>query len=337
MNLRKVAVLSLIATLLFFSSSLAAENNDGLQAKTLLTTKVKDLFEHRKYAELDAMADLFNKNSTTFSDGGYKLRTFTDSFELMTDGDQTYPDWVFTLYRDNAEKWRKANPRSVAARIALAQAWHSYAWRARGNSFANEVKSSAWPIFQKRLDSAWQIMNEPLAPGMSDSPERHMLLLRLANYRGVNRTEFDRLFRESIAIYPEYSGLYIKKAEYLTQRWHGRKGEWQNFIMDVARKNKGGHGATIYTRTAWARSGEWGDFAEDNISWPTMKKGFQEIAHEHPNSPFILNGFAKFACLAKDRKILRSLLRQIKASQLDPEVWSPVNIDDCQRLVKSEQ
>ena len=66
-----------------------------------------------------------------------------------------------------------------------------------------------------------------------------------------------------------------------------------------------------------------------------MKKGFQEIVREHPGSPYVLNVFAKFACIAKDNRTLGYLFKQMKPDQIYPDVWNRVSFDDCLNLAVS--
>ena len=288
------------------------------------------MFEESKFAELDAMADKIRAGKSRYPDGGWKLLAFYQGFDLTGN----YPQWVFTSYLERAKEWRRVSPQSVTAQVVLGQAWYNYAWNERGHGYANEVKEKAWPIVYERLDKAWQIVNEHPAQGIADCPERHALRLKLANAKGVERKQFEALFQEAVRFEPGYYAYYFNKAEYLQPRWHGDEGEWQKFITEAARNNANDEGDTIYTRTAWSKHGIWKNFNNEGIYWDKMKTGFEQMLHNYPDSPFILNGFARFACLAGDLDTMKVLFKRIDTNNYYPEVWNNYSIEDCRNWVK---
>lgn len=314
----------------------AVDNNgfheDGPHVIKPFSDRVVSLYKARKFAELDAMADTFLvQKSGFFPDGLPKLRTFALAFYL----DPNQPEADFTTAIKLAEEWRRVRPKSVHARITLAGRWSDYAWKARGDGFAGEVDPRAWPVFQKRLDTAWGIINEPLPPGMKDSPERHCLRLGIATSRSMDRKEFEAIFNEAVRLYPDYINIYFKKVNYLTPKWHGKPGDWQRFLADVARKNPKGVGATIYARTVDYMEDEVKDFKTDSLSWETTKSGFKQIMQHYPQSPYNLNTFAVFACMAKDHETLPELLNAIDSKNYYNDVWrlSGYNINNCRKSV----
>lgn len=61
-------------------------------------------------------------------------------------------------------------------------------------------------------------------------------------------------------------------------------------------------------------------FLDTEVSWPLMKKGFEDMMARYPHSAWNLNAFAGFACLAGDTETLRSLSPKIGAF-LMPRAW----------------
>lgn len=316
-----------VAILLFATSAQAKEFRDGPRAREILTSQVKKMFTDRKFAELDAMAEEFRTTKSRFPDGVWKLQIFITAFNLAT----RTPQWAFTSYISLAEEWRRTRPNSILARTVLAKAWSNYAWNERGGGFASEVKEEAWPVVRERLDKAWQIINEPLPLGTNDCPTRHDLRLIIAKSRGVEREQFEELFQEALRQSPGYYHYYATKADYLLPKWYGEQGEWQRFIEKVADLNPAGEGATVYTRTAWSmfQDKDWQNFKDSEVSWTRMKAGFTEIDHNYPDSPWIHNNFAKFACRAGDRDTANLLLKRIGLETYYPEAWGKDNVDAC--------
>ena len=305
----------------------AYEFSDGYQGREPFIGQVRKMFKDNKFAELDAMAVEIRNTKSRYPDGGWKLLAFYQGFDPTDDS----PQVEFTNYIEQANKWRQERPKSVTAQVVLGKAWYNYAWHERGNGYDNEVKKEAWPIIYERLDKAWKIVSEPLPEGFADCPERHNLLLVLANAKGIERNEFEVLFQEAVRLEPKFYGFYFNKAEYLQERWHGKEGEWQKFIDDAATNNTAGEGATIYTRTAWSKFGLWKSFNGEGISWDKMKTGFVQITQNFPDSPFILNGFAKFACLDEDNKTIIDLFNKIDPDKYLPEVWGGVEVETCRK------
>lgn len=324
-----IAILLMLVVLLytFATTAQAAEFGDGPRARGVLTSQVKKMFTDRKFAEIDAMADEFRTTKSRFPDGVWKLQIFITAFDLAT----RTPQWAFGSYISLAEEWCRTRPKSITARTVLAKAWSDYAWKERGGGYASEVKEEAWPVVRERLDKAWQIINEPLLPGVSDCPTRHNLRLTLAKTRGVERELFEELFQEALRQSPGYYHHYAIKAGYLHPKWHGEEGEWQRFIENVVDRNPGNEGATIYTRTAWSMflGNDWQNFLDSGVSWTKMKAGFTEIDRNYPNSPWILNTFAKFACRAGDRDTANALFKRIGLDSFYPEAWGSDNVDSC--------
>jgi len=324
-------LLLLIATLIA-TSAYAVEFKDGSRARDALTKQVKMMFEKKRFAELDAMAEKFRENKSRFPDGSWKLQVFYTGFDLSTNT----PEWAFPMYISKAEDWRRTRPTSVTAQCVLAKAWMDYAWQERGGGYAGEVKEKSWDLVHERLDKAWKIVNEPLAPGVGDCPNRLNLRLRLAKAMGIEREDFEALFLEAKRQEPGYYQHYAVKADYLTPRWHGEEGDWQQFITKVADQNPQGEGASIYTRVAWSMyfGNEWKDFQGSGIYWDRMKTGFKEIEHNYPDSPWILNTFAMFACRADDLESMTALFKRIDAGLYYPEAWGKDSADDCRKWVK---
>lgn len=290
------------------------------------------MFTDRKFEELDNMANEFLRKKSRFPDGAWKLQVFGSAFDLST----TTPQWVFGSFIALAEEWRTANPKSVAAQVTLSRLWGDYAWNARGGGYADDVKEDSWPVIQERLEKAWRIINEPLLPGSNDTPLRHNDLLRLAKVRGVDRYTFAKIFQEAIRQEPTYYHNYTIMTDYLLPKWHGDEGEWQRFLEGITNLNPTNEGATIYTRTAWSMflGHDWQDFKGSGVSWDKMKTGFKEIDHNYPDSPWILNWYARFACRAGDLETMKILFKRIDTNNYYPEAWDKDNIEDCRNWVK---
>ena len=74
------------------------------------------------------------------------------------EGHATEEDWKEHLKILN--RWMAAKPQSVTARVALANAYTSYAWNARGSDSSDTVTESGWKLFGQRIGKAKQVLEQ---------------------------------------------------------------------------------------------------------------------------------------------------------------------------------
>ena len=144
-------------------------------------------------------------------------------------------------------------------------------------------------------------------------PHWYYSMLRVGLSEGWDKKEYNRLFDEAVSKYPEYFDYYFIKAMYLSERWHGEKGEWQKFADESLEKTKQKMGYSMYARICWCLSSFLGEelFVKGNADWDKMKKGFMDIEKFFPNSSWNLNIFCRFSCLAGDKKTAMELFGRI--------------------------
>jgi len=317
----------LSATIFMYSSSYGATMIDGPIAGYKLARDVKELFCNEKFDELEKIAKDLRATKTRFSDGQWKLYYFYDG--LSSPKNRRKEQWDRWLLR--MEKWQRVYPNSVTARVATASAWYEYGWAARGFGYANTVSEESKKIFSDSVDKALMLANKTPANLSDDCPQRYRLLLGIGKTKGWDRQTFTSTLDRAIKFEPQYNQYYYQATEYLEPRWYGQEGEWISFAdtADILARRAGNR--EIYTRLVinmWQK--EWQNFDDMNITWEKMKKGFEDMARDYPNSPYNLNNFAKFACLAKDKDAAKAAFAKIKN---DPymDIWanSKIDFDTC--------
>lgn len=87
-------------------------------------------------------------------------------------------------------------------------------------------------------------------------------------------------------------------------RWHGSQEDIGRFISEVSIRPNGERDFAKYARLYWSYSSLEHDevtlFDGPLAVWSTMREGFEELQQNYPQSDFILNTYAKFACMAAD-------------------------------------
>ncbi len=93
---------------------------------------IRQLFQQEKFAEIDRIAAEARTTKARFAGGYWKVHTIYLALEHPgTKTSAGEAEWTQHLAR--LEKWKEQFPNSITARIALAEAYNSYGWKARRN------------------------------------------------------------------------------------------------------------------------------------------------------------------------------------------------------------
>jgi hypothetical protein len=230
------------------------------------------------------------------------------------------------------EKWQRVYPDSVTARVADGTARLGYGWAARGFGYANTVSVEASKILADSTEKALTLAQKAPANPLDDCPERYLLLLKIGKTKGWDRGIFISALDAAIKYEPMYHGYYAQTRDYLQPRWYGKEDEWLSFVdtADVLAMNAGSR--ELYVRlisSVWPST--WQNFNNTTITWGKMRKGFSDLEQNYPNSPFNLNNFARFACLAKDKDVAKKLFTKI-GDEPYMELWQnikEIDFDAC--------
>jgi hypothetical protein len=102
--------------------------------------EVKKLLAAENFDELDRIANSARAKKSRFPGGGWKLRTFYLSLCGECD-ESSEADLIANI--EHLKHWVANKPESITARVALTEAYISYAWYARGVEFADLVDDNA--------------------------------------------------------------------------------------------------------------------------------------------------------------------------------------------------
>jgi len=262
--------------------------------------------------------------------GGYwKLRVLYDSIEGTVDSDSS--DESYKEHIARVEKWTAQRPGCVMARILLADAWLSYAWKARGTDYASKVERENWVLFNERLRRANEVLAE--AFGLEEKcPNLYVTALRVSLGKGADRAGFEELFEKGVALEPTYYYLYNAKAVYLLPQWYGEAGEWERFAEDSANKVGGDQGDIIlfavYTRMMSNRSLDF--MQKYQTIAPRLLNGFRAIDKLYGPSPQRLNQACLISFFADDNNTPAELMKRI-GDDSDLSVWGHATTFDIYR------
>ncbi|MEP6822467.1 MAG: hypothetical protein ABI946_08965 [Chthoniobacterales bacterium] len=305
-------------------SILSKPSLDGKQDRTQFQTAVWQVFLREDFDMLEALSQDLQQSRERLNDGSWLSEAFFEAFHL---GSRV----SMKRYGETEQiiaHWEQARPTSTVLQLIKARFHVDLAWRWRGAGYANTVTPEGWEGFRKELPMARQILETH--PTAKMFPEYFSIMQTIALGQNWKREQYERLFAEAIRIEPEYYDFYCNKAYFLLPRWHGRKGEWEEFAEQMRQEHgAGGVGDGLYARIVLSL--EWtecdcGDlFRESAVSWETTASGLEYLTRQYPESRYLKNVYANLAWKLEDRVRLRRLLPEIKA---DPDMTIWVNLEN---------
>ncbi len=307
------------------------DSNDIL-AYGLYSDKMQDLLAREQFHDLDCAADSVRSLKQRFASGAWKLHAIYRATQEPK-GHATEGDWNIHLKR--MERWVKADPTSITARVAWANAYVSYAWDARGDGYANSVSANGWRLFNQRMARAQEILQEAsILP--SKCPEWYVVMLEIAKAEGWNREKESALFREAIAAEPGYYYFYRAQMSYLQPKWHGEEGEAEAFAEQAANQAGEAQGDALYFQiAAGVVCGCDADTQLRKLSWPRIQKGYAEIEKQFGPSLANMNMLAYMAVQMEDSAVAYELFPKI-GERWDEMVWKKKTyFDSCKHWAET--
>lgn len=290
--------------------------DDALGARKALTEAARAAVQRRDFVEIEKEGGALRLQKARLPEGLWKSYFYVAG---LAPGNKVSEE-EFAAWFKIMEAWAVAYPQSTLRRVALADGWTDYAWKARGTGYADTVTPEGWEKYGERIKRARAVLEE-VKDARDRIPEWYTTMQTVALAQSWNETEYDKLFKAAVGMEPTYYLFYFDKALYLLPRWHGESGQLEAFAEHAARVHDSTEGMTVYTRIAWSKAEFYKDlFAETKFTWPKMKQGFEDMMRTYPNSAWNLNNFAKFAYQAQDRVTLRGLLVRI-GDDPDLAVW----------------
>jgi hypothetical protein len=259
-----------------------------------------------------------------FEGGYWVLKDFYDGLMPKDNSDAEYEKLFERL-----ERWKKAFPDSITARIAVAEAWQSYAGEARGGGYANTVAEEGWRLFQERMKKSKEELVE--AKKLKKfCPIWYSSMMSIAKLEGWNYDDFEEIYQQAIAAEPDFYMFYREKAAYLLPRYHGSEKQWLAYLDELQREK----GARIYYLTVIYFLFQFNDIPlqKEKFDWEKMKQGFEELRKKDGVSKMRLNEFAKLSILANDFKTATAVFDEI-GENWEGEVWKSKEVFDKYRTI----
>jgi hypothetical protein len=278
-----------------------------------------------EFTKLDCLADAARTGKTRFPGGSWKLRNIYLGLNSPVRGHATDLDWRQRL--DFIQQWIDLQPRSITARIALAESYVGYAWFARGDGPPNTVSESGSRLFRERLEKSRTILTD--ASSLRDKcPEWYVAMQQVAQGQGWDIIRFKDLFAQAISFETGYDGYYRAFVDYLRPTSRGAEGDAAKaerdaaeFAQETANRVGGDAGDILYFYAAEQIVSPYENHGFQHFSWPRLQKGFLAIEKQYGVALTDLNSFALMASKNADWVVADETFKRI-GENWDEKSWA---------------
>lgn len=284
---------------------------------------IRELFKKRDFAGLEKAAEDARSTQSRFPGGPWKLYFF---YEAVTTPYASYGGAGLTqagwdMYIGMLKHWAELYPKSVTARIALAQMYLDEGTQARGGDYADEVTEEGWQKLAGGTAQAEAALKE--AAALPDKcPYYYVTMLNVALYSGWNKARTRALFEEAVKFEPAFYHYYRLYANYLQPKWYGQPGEMEAFATEIADRIGGDEGNFVYFEiSTLAGCGPCGTLdIVQNMSWPRIKDGYAALQRLYGTSKLKMNRFAFLSTAAHDQTAAKAVFTEL-GENWDQNLW----------------
>ena len=304
-------------------------DNADLSDTTLRDFRVSllGLFNSSRYADLDTLAQQLQQQRSRFTGGAWRLHVFFGT--LSSPGSATATDAAWQAHIAKLEQWAASSPASPTPRIALAQTFLRFAWKARGHGYSNTVTAEGWELFRSRVQSARSTL-EQSAASAENSPHWYLEMQGVALDQQWDRAAFDALAERALAHEPGYYYFAVSESNYLLPKWYGRAGDTEQYAAQVADRIGGDEGDAVYFQIA-AAINCCNKTQAPALSWSRVQRGFAAIESLYKSTNHERNVMAYLALRNGDAATAQQLFARI-GNDWSESVWKTKAAFDTGRI-----
>ena len=204
----------------------------------------------------------------------------------------------------------------------LADTYQSFAWKARGNDFADSVTAEGWKLFGDRMQKAREALEQAGQAGRGD-PEWYNAMLATTTAQDWDRAKTDALVDESLSREPGYFYIARVQADNLLPKWYGEPGDTEQFVAKVADRIGGAEGDATYffvSEYILTEAEKCIPCSPPTMSWERLRRGYAAIEYLYGTNNFEKNAYAFLAVHAGDRETARRAFERV-GDNWNPDVW----------------
>jgi uncharacterized protein DUF4034 len=279
--------------------------------------QMRQLLAEENFVALDAEAVSVRASKARFPGGVWKLRIFYGSVNQPRVPVPTDADWEKHVAL--LKSWVAAAPESITARVALAHAYLTYAFMARGNGFASTVTPNGWKLFESRTAEAKIVLNDARALS-AKCPEWYLAMMGVGLRENWDKAQQAEIFRQAAEFEPEYFQFYVAYANYLQPKWDGAPGDSAKMAEEAADRVGGEAGDFVYFEIAGNVVARGNKQEIKKFSWAKIQSGHAALEHLYGSTYTDLNQYALMAVRFKDVPLAQKLFTRI-GNHWNVNVW----------------
>jgi hypothetical protein len=305
--------------------------SDGPVRFDTIGCHAQQLFLSGDYAGLDALIRGGEARLSDLPDGSSTLSAVYAGLDNLF----TYSRLTVQEVLSHTAVWRRTVRGSAEPDLVEAILFRDWAWSARGHGGAPDVTPQAWALFAYRSEMAAAAL-EDAKPLSRINPDWYVQSLNVGLDQSSRADQLRVVFNEGVQRFSTYNRLYSAMLRILMPRWLGSYENIDGFIRDVSGAlpsplthdwsfdNPAGDPA-LYARLYWTYASlerdEINIFSDAQARWDMMRPGFNMLRQRYPTSDFVLNGFAKMACVAGDHDTYGQLRPRL-TGHVSASAWS---------------
>jgi len=263
---------------------------------------LSDLLMQHKYDELEQAAQTMRANKTRTAGGIWQLFLFYDSVNGAMEQD--------LRVLGELQKWVIAKPESVTAHVALAEAYVSLGFAARGGGSADTVSDAGWVALHKQAEIALEEANK--ASRLGRDPHIYYVLMEVALAEGWDKQRTRQVFEKALADEPDYYHTFRMYAYYLLPKWYGDGPEAEELGEELYQRVGGKEGLFLYFEIATLVNCPCGgDQSLQKMSWERVKEGYAALQELYGANNVDNNRFLYMAYAQHDKSAANSVAQKI--------------------------
>jgi hypothetical protein len=271
---------------------------------------MKSLLMQERFVDLEAIAVKARAEKSRHSGGVWVINDFYESVASPLGPSPSANDWNDHILLIN--KWIAAYPQSVTPHIALATAFASRAWSARGDGYANTVDDKSWSTFYENMAQAKSAGLE--AASLKDKdPYWYDLMMQISMAEGWEPAQEQILFDQATTFEPTYYHYYRHHALYLLPRWYGKEGEVEAFAEQTLKRLPEPTASMMYFDIVSSYTCGCVDdqLTLHGASWAKLKEGYGNLVRLYGVSDLKANRYAYLTYAANDKAAAQETFTQL--------------------------
>jgi hypothetical protein len=178
-----------------------------------------------------------------------------------------------------------------------------FAWRARGDGYADSVTEEGGRKFEERLAEARRALEESW--NLQPHPKTARMMLAVETGSGGQRDQMEKWFTRAMQVGGDFRKVCEAKLNWLDPKWHGSEEEMMRFGRACRASRNWRDGITLIAAHAHFRLGhrrpdnEIPNYFTQPEVWKEIQEVYEEYLQHYPDDYEAHSAYAGFCCLCR--------------------------------------